>query len=112
MSIHHRLKLLIACSKNKWRSPTAENIYRGDSRVEIRTAGTSLSAVHHISIKDIEWADMILCMESKHKVYIQQKFQELRLPPTKVLDIPDEYRYMDPELVKILRADIETILKQ
>jgi len=30
--------------------------------------------------------------------------------PIHVLDIPDEYQYMDPELVDLLKASVESIL--
>ncbi len=55
----NKLKILVVCSRNKQRSLTAEQIYRNDSRVDIRSAGTSKLAKHIISLKDIKWADII-----------------------------------------------------
>lgn len=112
MTHSDKLKLLVVCSKNRMRSPTAENIYRGDTRVDVRSAGISQNAAHYISTKDIEWSDQILCMESDHKEYIQQTFQNIKLPPIQVLDIYDEYEYMNPELIKLLKSDIESILRK
>lgn len=100
-------KILAVCSQNQWRSPTAEKIYQGDQRVEVRSAGTSPSAIHSISQKDIVWADEILVMEPKHREMIQRKFPDAELPPISVLHIPDNYRYMDEELIEILKDAIE-----
>ena len=47
------INILFVCSKNKWRSPTAETIYRNDSRLNVRSAGTSASARKTISEIDI-----------------------------------------------------------
>ena len=85
------VNLLFVCSRNKWRSPTAEAIYRHDSRVNVRSAGTSSSARRRISEKDLDWADLILVMENKHKKAIANQYRYLDLPLIIVLDIPDDY---------------------
>jgi predicted protein tyrosine phosphatase len=107
----HRIKILAVCSQNQWRSPTAEHIYRGDPRVEVRSAGTNQMATHVISQKDVDWADIIVCMEKNHKEQIEEKFGRKYTAKIRVLEIDDEYRYMDPELVLMLKREIEDILK-
>lgn len=104
------VNLLFVCSQNKWRSPTAEAIYRHDSRVNVRSAGTSSSARKQISEKDLQWADLILVMENKHKKAIANQYRYLDLPPIIVLDIPDDYQYMSHELVKMIQISTEDIL--
>ena len=104
------VNLLFVCSRNKWRSPTAEAIYRHDSRVNVRSAGTSSSARRRISEKDLDWADLILVMENKHKKAIANQYRYLDLPPIIVLDIPDDYQYMSHELVKMIQISTEDIL--
>ena len=43
-------------------------------------------------------------MEQKHKSRIMADFRdEVRYKSLHVLDIPDDYRYMEPELVELLR---------
>jgi predicted protein tyrosine phosphatase len=50
-------------------------------------------------------------MEDKHKAQLMAEFgAEVRGTPVHVLDIPDEYRYMDPELVAQLREAVAGIL--
>ena len=104
------LNLLFVCSKNKWRSPTAEALYRNDCRVKVRSAGTSSSARKQISHKDLSWADLILVMENKHKKIIYSKYDRFELPEIIVLDIPDCYQYMSDELVEMLQTTVESIL--
>lgn len=53
------MHLLFVCSKNKWRSPTAENLFRGVSGTAVRSAGVSASAKHHLSQDDVRWATHI-----------------------------------------------------
>lgn len=105
--MNSKFKLLVVCSQNQWRSPTAEAIYKNDPRFYIRSAGTSPTAKHVISTKDIDWADLIVCMEKDHKERIKGLFPNIKLPPIKVLRIEDKYEFMDPGLVEILKERVE-----
>ena len=104
-------RLLFICSRNQWRSPTAEAIYRDDPRVEVRSAGLSVSARRHVTEKLLLWADLVLVMEPSHKRRIHEAFPEIA-PDLKieVLDITDDYTFMDPELMQLLRDGIEPFL--
>lgn len=94
--------LLFICSRNQWRSPTAEKVYRNKG-YKSRSAGTSAKASKTISENDIRWSSHIFVMEKKHKQRLLAKFPRL-LEEKKVivLDIADDYQYMDQELVDIL----------
>ncbi|WP_309385322.1 low molecular weight protein tyrosine phosphatase family protein [Cerasicoccus frondis] len=105
-------RILFVCSRNQWRSPTAEHVYRGDPRVEVRSAGVSQSARHVISQSDVDWADLILVMAPEHKRRILQHFREGSLPPVECLDIPDDFRYMDDALVQLVRESTEPWINQ
>lgn len=103
--------VLFICSRNQWRSPTAEQVWRRHPLVSARSAGTSPNARHTVSGDDIEWADVILVMEEKHKSRLVAEFTRmLDSKPIHVLDIPDEYKYMDPELVEELERSVASIL--
>lgn len=105
------MNLLFVCSRNQWRSPTAEQVWRRYPGIQARSGGTSANARHPVSIEDIRWADVIFVMEEKHKARLQAGFrQALAGKPLHVLDIPDEYRYMDAELVGILQEAVGGIL--
>lgn len=51
-----RLNVLFICSRNQWRSPTAENVWRKHPNLSVRSAGTSPNARKHVSPEDIAWA--------------------------------------------------------
>jgi len=103
--------ILFICSRNQWRSPTAEKIYSKDDRVNVRSAGTSPSARKTVNIKDIEWAELIFVMEHKHKERLKSTFsRQLQYKKIIVLDIPDEYRHMDEKLIELLRISVEGYL--
>lgn len=86
-------------------------IFKKDQRFEARSAGTSRGARHIISSKDIEWADLIICMEDRHKEIINHHFKKQKLPKIVVLDIPSRLEYMDPELVETLEDKLDTIIR-
>jgi len=101
------LNSLFICSRNQWRSPTAERIFAVGYGIATRSAGTSKHAKHTISLKDIAWADMIFVMEQKHKQNIKEKFpQPLQHKKVIVLDSPDEYPYMDAALIELLKESM------
>lgn len=99
--------LLFICSRNQWRSPTAEKVY-SQKGFSARSAGTSPNAKRTVSVKDIQWASHIFVMEKKHKQRLLAKFTRLlEYKKIVVLDIPDEYQFMDNELISILSDSIE-----
>ncbi len=105
------MNILFVCSKNKWRSPTAEALYKDHPNVNVRSAGISSSARKLINTIDIDWADTIFVMEDKHKRYIKEQFRnQLINKQLIVLDIPDDYQYMDEELVAWLTESINAYL--
>ena len=106
-----RLKVLFVCSRNQWRSPTGEQVWRRHPQVQARSAGTSTGARHVVSAADLAWADVVLVMEDKHKSRLLAEYRALLLhKPLHVLDIPDDYRYMDAELVELLGEPVAELL--
>jgi predicted protein tyrosine phosphatase len=99
--------ILFVCGKNKWRSPTAQAIYKNDSRVNVRSAGVKSDAKRKISKKDIEWADLILVMENKYRKWIKDHFKYMYFPTIDSLEIPDNYNFMDEELIELIRSGTE-----
>lgn len=103
--------LLFICSRNQWRSPTAEEIWRKHPEVNALSAGTSPKARKSVSEKDIAWADMIFVMEKKHKNRLVAQFTRmLDFKNIQVLDIPDEYQFMDPDLIEELKARVTPLI--
>ena len=105
------MRILFICSRNQWRSPTAERVWRRHPGLNVRSGGTSPNARHTVSADDIQWADVIFVMEHKHKSRLAAEFTGwLTHKPVHVLDIPDEYKYMDPELVELLEQSVGSLL--
>ncbi|WP_299008675.1 phosphotyrosine protein phosphatase [uncultured Shewanella sp.] len=99
--------LLFICSRNQWRSPTGEQVWRNHPEVSVRSAGTSPKARRTVSVKDIQWADIIFVMEQKHKSRLKAQFTRLlEHKDIHVLDIPDEYQYMDEKLIEIMKQAV------
>lgn len=92
---------------NMERSPTAEQLYRNDPRLEVRSAGVRSQANRRVSEADLRWADVVFVMENEHKAWIQTRFAGIPLPRIDVLDIPDVFGYMDPQLQEMLRMMLD-----
>lgn len=105
------MKMLFICSANKLRSPTAEAIFSAMPGVEALSAGTNPDAENPVSADLIDWADTIFAMESTHRNKLRKRFGSLlRDKKIVILGIPDEYDYMDAELIGILRAKMRPYL--
>ena len=106
-------KLLFVCSRNRWRSPTAEAIFHGVGGCEARSAGTEPSARVRVTEKMLGWADAIFCMEKRHVQRLRERFDPALFEGKRLacLDIPDDYPFMDPELVDLLEAAMSEFLE-
>jgi predicted protein tyrosine phosphatase len=103
------MNILFVCSRNRLRSPTAERVFFDTSGINVRSAGTAKDAENVLSRDDIEWADLIIVMERHHRKNILEKFRT----QTKIitLGIPDNYEFMDPDLIEVLRTKVTPYLE-
>lgn len=107
-----RTNALFVCSRNQWRSPTAERVFRNDPRLSVRSRGLSSKAPRQLTADDLRWAEVVFVMESKHRQRIMEQFRDaVGDTPLHVLDIPDDYQFMDPELVELLTDRVEHYLR-
>lgn len=105
------MNILFVCSRNNWRSPTAESIYKGRQDHQVKSAGTEPSAKIRVTARDILWADLIFAMEKKHKQRLLDKFPvETEHKKIIILDIEDEYTYMDKELIEMIKLSVDAYL--
>lgn len=52
------------------------------------------------------WADLVFVMEQKHLDRLNQRFpNEISTTEVVVLDIPDEYQYMNDDLIELLKEN-------
>lgn len=77
------------------------------------SAGTNNDAENPLTDELVEWADIIFVMERTHRNKIQKK-NRAALKDTRivVLDVPDEYEFMEPDLVRLLEAKMRRWLPQ
>ncbi len=105
------LNLLFVCSYNRMRSCTAEEIFNSEGFYQTRSAGTEDIAVVRIDKDLVTWADKIFVMEQKHADYIRQTFgEDLHDKQLIVLGIPDEYYFMEPALIELLKMKVSQYL--
>ena len=82
-------------------------MFRRYSTLTVRSAGTSRNARKTVSHDLLHWADVICVMEQKHKNRLMAEYcRIIENKPLYVLDIPDDYRYMDPALVMLLEETV------
>jgi len=106
------MNLLFVCSRNNWRSPTAETIYKNRAGISVKSAGTEPSARIKLNSKHIEWSDLIFAMEKKHKERMIENYPlETKEKNIIVLDISDEYKYMDIELIDEIKAKVDFYIR-
>ena len=104
-------KILFICSQNRLRSPTAEVVFAEYEGLETDSAGLDHYAEVSVSSEAIEWADIIFVIEQLHKQKLAKNFQPfLKNKRVICLDIPDEFEYMEPALIEILKKKVLPLL--
>jgi predicted protein tyrosine phosphatase len=105
-------KILFVCSANIDRSKTAEDHFSAKhAEMAFRSSGTNKSiyfqeGTKYLDEEDLEWADTIYVMERKHLKAIQSFSKLKQGNKIKVLNIPDHYKYGDPELIEKLEGKV------
>ena len=100
-------KVLFICSQNRLRSPTAEQVFANWPGIEASSAGLNNDAENPVTPELVAWADLIFVMEKAHRSKLSAKFKPYLCKARVVcLDIPDEFEFMDPDLVKLLKAKV------
>lgn len=100
-------RVLFVCSQNRLRSPTAEQIFSQRPDLEVESSGTNHDADTPLTVELVAWADLIFVMERAHRDKLQRRFQRsLKGKRVICLDIPDDYEFMDPGLVRLLEAKV------
>jgi predicted protein tyrosine phosphatase len=106
-------RVLFVCGRNRWRSPTAEQVFASWPALEVASAGLDSDADVPLSPELLEWADIIFVMEKEHRSKLSKKYGSLLKNQRVVcLDIPDKYRLMDPHLIEILKARVPKFLTE
>ncbi len=105
------INVLFVCSQNRLRSPTAEQVFSHHPTIEVASAGTNNDAENPLTGELVRWADLIFVMERTHRIKIQRRFRsDLKAARIICLDIPDDYEFMDEELVRLLETKVTRFL--
>lgn len=103
--------VLFICSQNRLRSPTAEQIFTDFPGMNTSSAGLNHDAENPVTPETLEWAHIVIVMEKAHRNKLSAKFRaNLKGKCVVCLDIPDDYEFMDPELIRLLKAKVPRYL--
>lgn len=104
---------LVVRSQHRLRSPTAEQIFADDGRIEVSSAGTNRDAENPPTDEPIGWADIVVAMERTHRGKIRQRHG--RTPAgwrIICLDIPGDHPFTDPVLIRLSRTRMARQLRR
>ena len=98
-------RVLFVCRYNRMRSATAERIFGKRTDLDVRSAGTSPDALTRVNVRMLDWADLIFIMDDDQRQALQRQFgSHPALHRLICLDIPDEFAFLQPELVDLLQT--------
>ncbi len=102
-------RVLFVCSMGILRSATAARIYAG--RYNTRSAGSWGDALIPLTPLLIAWAHEIVFVNKENYNNAVAEFGEavFKETPTKVLNIPDQYPHMHPELIHAFEEQYEPL---
>jgi len=105
------MRVLFICTQNRLRSPTAEAVFSRWEGVECESAGTADSANVPLDSELLAWAEAIFVMEKQHRDRLSRRWKRYLGDKRVVcLDIPDDYDYMDPPLIRVLERKVAPYL--
>lgn len=105
-------RVLFLCSRHRLRSPTAAAVFAAWPHLDVDSAGLADDAETLLSAEQLDWAELIVVMESSHRRRLQSRHgARLRGKRVVCLDIPDDYDFMQPELIELLLKKAGPLLR-
>jgi len=106
------IRALFICSRNRLRSPTAERVFAQWPGVETDSAGLAPDAEVRVSAEQLDWATLIFVMEKNQRSKLTRQYRHALAGKRVIcLDIPDDYAYMQPELISLLQRKVPALLR-
>lgn len=99
-------RLLFVCSAGILRSATAARVY--SQKYNTRCAGSKNFALIPVTENLLLWADEIVFMNPENYFDVCRQFDIDGLN-FRTLGVPDEYNYMEPELIELLEKQYEPL---
>jgi predicted protein tyrosine phosphatase len=104
---HPARRVLFICQFNRCRSATAERLFCRRADLDVRSAGTSPDALTRVNRRMIDWADVIFVMDEGQLRDLRAMFpNHPKLEEVICLEIPDEFGFLDPPLVELLKERV------
>jgi predicted protein tyrosine phosphatase len=108
-------KVLTVCSAGLLRSATLANFLVKEYEYNVRNCGTVESyALIPISEALVCWADEIVFVNKENYRQVEKELKDILtedgMKKIKVLDIPDDYMFNDPELLEICKEQYQNSL--
>lgn len=97
-------RVLCLCSAGLLRSPTAALVLSQEP-FNFNTRAAGVSSEYALVLVDeflIKWADEIVCMGWEQEEHLKYMMHQNDKTPVYVLNVPDDYEYRDPELMKLI----------
>lgn len=109
-------RTLVVCSAGMLRSPSIAWVLSNEPyNRNVRAAGLAKEyALIPVDQVLLEWADEIVCADSSHRLTIREMLEEFEEITDKkkavyALNIPDEFRYRDIKLIKLIKEKLEQV---
>jgi predicted protein tyrosine phosphatase len=104
-------KVLMVCTGNKDRSPTAAMLVAEMcAPMWVTSAGTEPWAKNPVTRELVDEADVICVMEDAHRRFILERFGDAHAAKVVVLDVPDNYVCWEATLVQELKPKLRAAL--
>ncbi|HWU60538.1 MAG TPA: phosphotyrosine protein phosphatase [Ensifer sp.] len=104
--------ILFICGKARRRSPTAAAVAARQLGQPTDFAGLSADADERIDPEQLAWADTIVVMEKAQLSRLKRQLgHHLKNKRLVCLDIPDNFEFMQPELVELVTSRLSRITR-
>lgn len=108
-----KARVLFICSRNRLRSPSAERLFADWPGVETDSAGLAADAETPLEREQLEWATLVVVMERRHRqALLRRHAAAMKGKRLVCLDIPDDYAYMQAELLHLLERKAGPFLRR
>ena len=98
-------KVLFVCSAGILRSATAARIFA--DKWNTRSAGSSPIALIPVTKRLLNWADFVFFMKEENFIATSKQFDLDEFDCFQfILDIPDNFNHMQPELIQLLKEKV------
>jgi predicted protein tyrosine phosphatase len=103
--------VLFVCHLNRVRSATAERLFCKRPDLDVRSAGTSSDALVQVNERMLQWADVVITMDEGQRLALEELFPgHPALGSLVCLQIPDDFTFLQPELVALLEARVPALV--